>query len=384
MELNFQRLRTLIRKETIQILRDRRFIYLFLGLAFVQLFIYGYSASKTVYHMPLAVVDQSHDEKSQAFIEALTNSQYFDATMYPHSQADVYQAIDKGQVKAGVIIPPHFASNTIRGSADFLIILDGSDQFAVSSAYSAVNLVAQNFGLHLTAANLALSDGYAGTSGAYAISLPITISGRVLYNPDLNDKWFVIPGIIGMILQTLAIEQAAILLVRDREWGTLEQILITPVRPLELILSKLIPLLILCLLTLVVSVGFGIFWFGVPFQGSLILYFWLALLFITSCLGLGLLISTRVKTQFEANASSMFFMLFGLLLSGLFYPRIGMPLIPQLIGDIVPLTYFLRISRGIYTKGIGINFLWGDALVLVIYMVVVVFIASKRFKMRLD
>lgn len=383
MELNFQRLSTLIRKETIQILRDRRFIMLFLGLAFVQLFIYGYSASKTVYHMPLAVVDQSLSLKSQEFIQALVNSQYFNTTMYLQSEAQVLQAINRGEVKAGVIIPPNFDADALKGSANFLMVLDGSDQFAVGSAYSAVNLVAQNFGLQLTADNLALSDVNAATAGASA-GLPITAFMRVLYNPDLNDKWFVIPGIIGMILQTLAIEQAAIFIVRDREWGTLEQILVTPVRQLELILSKLIPLLVLCLLTLGVSLGFGIFWFGVPFQGSLFLYFWLALLFITSCLGLGLLISTRVKTQFEANASSMFFMLFGLLLSGLFYPRIGMPLVPQLIGDLVPLTYFLRISRGIYTKGIGLNFLWSDALILVIYMVIVVAVVSKRFKMRLD
>ncbi len=376
--MNFQRLRALIRKETIQILRDRRFIMLFLGLAFVQLFIYGYSASKTVYHLPLAVVDQAQDTKSRDFVQAMVNSQYFNVSMHLQSQDEVVQAIGRGEVKAGLVIPADFAARAYKGSADFLIVLDGSDQFAVGSAYSAANLVAQNYGLHLSADNFARSG--IGTSAA----LPITASARVLYNPDLNDKWFVIPGIIGMILQTLAIEQAAILLVRDREWGTLEQILVTPVRQLELILSKLIPLLVLCVLTLAVTLGLGILWFGVPFQGNLFLYFWLALLFITSCLGLGLLISTRVKTQFEANAASMFFMLFGLLLSGLFYPRIGMPLIPQLIGDLVPLTYFLRISRGIYSKGIGLRFLWGDALVLVIYMLIVVAVASKRFKMRLD
>ena len=339
MELSFQRLNMLIHKETIQILRDRRFILLFLGLAFVQLFIYGYSASKTVYHLPLAVVDQSQDPQSRAFIQALVNSQFFDTTLYLQSQAEILQAIGHGDVKAGVVIPIDFTDSADKGASDFMIILDGSDQFAVQSAYSAVNLVAQNFGLQLTAENFARSG--VGQNG----TLPVTASSRVLYNPDLNDKWFVIPGIIGMILQTLAIEQAAILLVRDREWGVLEQILVTPVRQVELIISKLIPLLVLCLLTLGVSVGFGIFWFGVPFQGSLFLYFWLALLFIASCLGLGLLISTRVKTQYEANASSMFFMLFGLLLSGLFYPRIGMPLLPQLIGVCLPLRLSTRNSR---------------------------------------
>jgi len=380
MQLNFQRLGALIRKETIQILRDRRFILLFLGLTFIQLFLYSYSASRTVYHMPLAVVDQSRDPTSAAFVQALVNSQYFDVTMYLDDQSQAKDAIDKGQVKAALIIPPHFAASVDQRSANFLMLLDGSDQYAVRSGYSAVGLVAQNFGLQISEENLARGGVTASTNP----SLPITTSGQILYNPDMNDKWFVIPGIIGMILQTLAIEQAAIFMVRDREWGTMEQILATPVRQLELILSKLIPLSILCLLTFGMSVAFGIYWFGVPFRGNLFLYFWLALLFLASCLGLGLVISTRATTQFEAEASSMIFMLFGLLLTGLFYPRTGMPLVPQLIGDIAPLTYFLRISRGIYLKGVGLEFIWGDALALVIYTLVVVFISSKRFKMRLD
>lgn len=380
MQLNFQRLGALIRKETIQILRDRRFILLFLSLTIVQLFVYSYSASRTVFHMPMAVVDQSHDPTSAAFVQALVNSQYFDVTMYLNDQAQANDAIDKGQVKAALIIPPHFAASVDRHSANFLMLVDGSDQFAVRSGYSAASSVAQSFGLKVSAESFARRGPLPSAGGG----LPITTFAQILYNPDMNDKWFVIPGIIGMILQTLAIEQAAIFLVRDREWGTMEQILATPVRQLELILSKMIPLSILCLLTLGMSVALGIFWFGVPFHGNLFLYFWLALLFLASCLGLGLVISTRVTTQFEAEASSMIFMLFGLLLTGLFYPRTGMPLIPQVIGDIAPLTYFLRISRGIYMKGVGLSFVWGDALALVIYTLIVIFISSKRFKMRLD
>ncbi len=378
--MNFQRSVALTRKETILILRDRRFIALFLGIAFVQLLVYGYSASKTVYHLPLAVVDQSRSEQSHDFVQALVNSQYFDATLYLQSQADVIQAIGRGQVKAGVVIPADFATTASNGSADVLFVLDGSDQFAVGSAYSAANLIAQTYGLQISAENRSLNGSVAAQTG----TLPIATSVRALYNPDLNDKWFVIPGIIGMILQTLAVEQAAIFVVRDHEWGTYEQVLATPVRRLELILSKLLPLLILLVLVLGMSTAIGIFWFGVPFQGNLFLYFWLALLFIASCLGLGLVISTRANTQYEASASSLVFMLFGLLLSGLFYPRIGMPLIPQLLGDIAPLTYFLRISRGIYSKGIGISFLWSDALALVIYLLITVAVAARRFKMRLD
>ena len=380
MQFDFQRLGALMRKETIQIMRDRRFIMLFLGLTFVQLFVYSYAASRTVYHLPMAVVDQNQDPTSRSFVQALVNSQYFNATMYLDDKSQAKDAIDKGQVKAALIIPNHFAASVDRGSADFLLLLDGSDQFAVRSGYSAAGLVAQSFGLQMSAESTALTGAMPSTNSG----LPINTSTQILYNPDLNDKWFVIPGIIGMILQTLAIEQAAIFLVRDREWGTMEQILATPVRQLELILSKMIPLSILCLLAFGISVGLGIFWFGVPFHGNLFLYFWLALLFLASCLGLGLVISTRATTQFEAETSSLIFMLFGLLLTGLFYPRTGMPLIPQLIGDIAPLTYFIRISRGIYMKGVGLEFVWGDALILAFYTLIVVFISAKNFKMRLD
>jgi ABC-2 type transport system permease protein len=380
MQFDFQRLGALMRKETIQILRDRRFIMLFLGLTFVQLFVYSYSASRTVYHLPLAVVDQSQDSTSRVFVQALVDSQYFDATMYLDDEVQAKDAIDKGQVKAALIIPPHFAASVDQHAANFLMLLDGSDQFAVRSGYSAVGLVAQSFGLQMSAESVALT----GTALSTNDPLPINTSTQILYNPDLNDKWFVIPGIIGMILQTLAIEQAAIFLVRDREWGIMEQILATPVRQLELILSKMIPLSILCLLAFGISVGLGIFWFRVPFHGNLLLYFWMALLFLASCLGLGLVISTRARTQFEAETSSLIFMLFGLLLTGLFYPRTGMPLIPQLIGDIAPLTYFLRISRSIYMKGVGLEFVWGDALILAIYTLIVVCISAKNFKMRLD
>jgi ABC-2 type transport system permease protein len=382
-QINLQRLRALIRKETIQILRDRRFLILILSLALVQLFVYSYAASQTIYHLPMAAVDQSRDSRSREFIRALVNSQYFNWTLQLQSQAQAVQAIDRGEVKAAVIIPPGFAADLNRGTANVLFLLDGSDNFAVRSGYSAAGLVAQSYGLQLTAEQVARS-GAASSAMVGASVLPVVASTHVLYNPDLNSAWFVLPGIIGMILQTLAIEQAALFVVRDRELGTVEQILATPVRQLELILSKLVPLLVLCLLILGISVAISVFWFGVPFRGSLLLYFWLALLFIASCLGLGLLISTRTNSQLEAEAMAMMFMLLGILLSGLFYPRTNMPLVPQIIGDLAPLTFFIRISRGIYTKGVGLSFIWSDALVLVIYCLVVILIASRRFKMRLD
>jgi ABC-2 type transport system permease protein len=380
---SFQRLSALIRKETTQLLRDRRLLMFILGLPILELFLFGYAASLTVYHLPLAVVDQSHDSKSREFVQALVNSQYFDWTLQLQSQAEVIRAIDRGEVKAGLIIPPGFATSTDEGTANVLILLDGSDNSAVQSGYSAASMVAQNDALQLTAKKVARSGANSGVPATTG-TLPIAASTRVLYNPELIDIWFILPGLVGLILQTLAITQAVLIVVRERELGTIEQILVTPARPLELMVSKMIPLLMLCLLAMGIVVGIGIFWFGVPFQGSLFLYFWLALLFIASCLGLGLLVSTRARTQMEATQMGLMFMLVGILMSGFMYPLNAMPAALRFIGNLFPVTYFIRISRGIFTKGVGLSFVWSDALVLVIYGLVVVVTAARTFKERLD
>jgi ABC-2 type transport system permease protein len=379
----YQRLFALIRKETTQLLRDRRTLMFIIALPLIELFLFAYAVSLTVYHLPTAIVDQSHDSQSRSFIQALVNSQYFDATISLQNESQVVQAIDAGQVKAGLVIPPDFSASIERGNANVLILLDGSDSFSVQSGYSAASTIAQSFSLALTTQKV-VRMGSASSSLAAAGSLPIVTSTRVLYNPDLKDLWFILPAIVGMIIQTLAVAQAALIVVKEREIGTIEQILATPVRPIELILGKMIPLLVIILIITSIILGLGVFWFGVAFQGSLWLYFWLALVFIGSSLGLGLLISTVARTQKQAQQISMVLMLFSMLLSGIVYPRNAMPLIPQLIGDLLPLTYFIRISRGIITKGVDLAFVWQDALVLAGYCLVVLLVASLSFKKRLD
>jgi ABC-2 type transport system permease protein len=383
MQKSLQRLGALIRKETIQLLRDRRLIAFILGLPLLELFMYGYAVHMTVYHLPLAVVDQSGDSQSRQFVQALVNSQYFDLTMELDSQAAAIQAIDQGEVKAGLVIPPNFGANLDRGTANVLILLDGSDSSAVQSGYSAAALVAQDYALQLVARQVTGGGAGSGLSDVTG-SLPIVTSTRVLYNPDLIDIWFILPGLVGLLLQTLAITQAALIVVRERELGTIEQMLITPARPLEVMVSKIVPLLALCLVALGVIVGMGVLWFGVPFQGSLVLYFWLSLLFVASSLGLGLLLSARSKTQIEATQYGMLFMLVGILMSGFMYPLEAMPASLQFVGSLFPVTYFIRISRAIFTKGVGLSFVWSDALILAIYGLVVVVMAARSFKPRLD
>ncbi len=383
MPKGLQRFSALVRKEVIQLLRDRRSLAFMLGLPLLQLFLFAYATNSTVYHIPTAIVDQSRDRKSREFIDALVNSTYFNMTLQLQSQAEVIKAIDRGDVKAGIVIPPDFATNTDRSTANVLILLDGSDSASVSSGFSAAALIGQSYALQLTSEEI-IRKGFSTSVSTSATTLPISSSTRVLYNPDMLSVWFILPGIVGLILQNLAVQQAALIVVKDRELGTIEQILVTPTRPVELVLSKMIPLLILCMLAMGVSVGIGVLWFQVPFQGNIFLYFWMCVIFVVGSLALGLLISTRARTQRQAQQMALLPMLFGLLLGGLIYPRSSMPLIPQFIGNLFPLTYFLRISRSIFVKGVGLEFVWGDALILVIYGAIVVFLAARTFKKRLD
>ena len=383
MQKTHQRLLALFIKESMQLLRDRRTLMMVFGLPLIELFLFGYAVALTVYHIPTAIVDQARTPQSRDFILALVNSQYFDVKETLQSENQVIDEIDTGNVKAGVVIPADFPTQLENGNANVLVLLDGSDSFSVQSGYTAASIVAQNYSIQLTTEKIERAGSGAGPL-LQDTSMPITTSIRVLYNPDLRDLWFILPAIIGMILQSMAVTLAALAIVREREVGTLEQILATPTRPFELILGKMIPLVILCLILIGITLGLGVFWFGVPFRGSLWLYLWLSLLFITSSLGLGLVISTIAKNQRQTIQITQMLMIFSMLLTGLVYPRNAMPAIPQLIGDLIPLTYFIRISRGIVTKGVGLGFFWGDALVLLIYGLVVVVLASFNFRNRLD
>jgi ABC-2 type transport system permease protein len=380
---SWMRLSALIQKETAQLLRDRRTLLYIIGLPLMELFLFAYAVSLTVYHLPTAVADQSQDMQSRDFIQALVNSQYFDFTLAVQDESQIRLAMDAGQVKAGIVIPPDFSTRLDNGDARVLILLDGSDSFSVQSGYSAANLVTQSYGLQLATQKVERING-GTTLVAQATSMPITNSFRVLYNPDFRDLWFVLPAIIGMILQTSAVAQASLVVVREREVGTIEQILATPTRPLELLFGKMIPLIVLCYFVMGLILAIGVFWFGVAFKGSLELYLLLTLAFVMSSLGLGFLISTVAKTQRQAQQISTVVMLFSMLLTGLVYPRNVMPVIPQLIGSMLPLTYFIRISRGIIMKGVGVKILWSDILALVVYSLAVMIVAALNFKKRLD
>ncbi|MFN2110234.1 MAG: ABC transporter permease [Anaerolineae bacterium] len=372
-----RRITAVMRKEMIQRLRDRRTLALILGMPLIQLLLFAYAVSLTAYHLPTVVADMSLDRQSRAFVDALRASGYFDVHSYVATEQDILRALDSGSARAGVLIPPNFAAEIERGEAQALVILDGSDSFSVQSGYSAALAVSQAFSLKLVAQQVNRLGGELQTQA-------ITASTRVLYNPNRNDLVFIMPGLIAMLLQVLAVNMTAQSVVREHELGTMEQIMVTPVRPLELIIGKLAPNVLFVIIDQVMITLLGVFWFGVPFRGNPWLLAGLSFLFICSGLGLGLVISTIVQTQKEAQQLTALLMMFSQLLTGFIYPRSPMPAVVRVIGNFIPLTYFIRIARGIITKGIGVEFLWDDVLALLIYVTATMGLAAITFKKRLD
>ena len=367
-----------MRKEMIQTMRDWPTLVMTLMLPIMELFIIAYIGNMSVEHIPTVVADMSKDARSRAFVNALTISGFFDVEGYVSGEADVIRAIDDGVAQAGVVIPPHFASQIERGAAQALIIIDGNDPFLVQSGYAAANAIAQVHGMDLLLESAA-RQGMEGLG-----TLPISTSTRILYNPNMTTVIFLVPGIVALVLQIQAITTAAMTVVRELELGTMEQLLATPARPVEIIIGKMVPGVLLTSSIMAVILAIGLFWFRVPFQGSIWLFMGLSLIFIVSGLGLGLLMSTIAKNQRQAQQLSTLLMLITMLLSGVVYTRLTMPKIVQRVGDLIPATYFIRIARGIITKGVGISFLWQDAVVLIIYALVVITIAARTFKKRLD
>ena len=371
------RIWAIIQKELIQLMRDRRTLFVLFLIPVLQLLLYGYAVHMNVTNIPLIVVDQSIDPISRAYLEELQNSGYFKITGWEPDQTSAINAIDSAKARAAVVIPPDFSKNVQRGNAQVLFLVDGSDMFTSQSAFSYANIIASNYAIQVQTQNLARM----GRSGSGA---PLDTHVLVLYNPDMKDLWFLIPGLIAMLLQQQSILLTAMAVVREREIGTLEQILVTPIRPMELMIGKIAPNILVSISSMLLVVWLGESWFGMPFRGSLWLFIGLSLIYVFCGLGLGLLVSTMSQTQRQAQQMSMTFTMIGLMLGGQFFPRYAMPAALQVIGGLFPLSYFVPISRGIIGKGVGLEPLKGYALSLLIYAIVVMWFASRSFKQKLE
>ena len=375
-----RRIWALLHKEFIQTLRDRRTLLIQIGLPIVQLFIFGYAIRTNVEHVPTAVADQSLDPASRAYVQSMVVSGYFDVIAYLPSQEEVIRAIDEGRAQAGIVIPPGFQASVTRGEAQALLLVDGSDVFTSQTAYRSITAIAGEHSTDLMIAQLQRAGQLRGEQRI----LPIDTRVRILYNPNLDDLWFLIPGMVATILQTQTVSLTAASVVREREAGTMEQLLVTPIRPGELMLGKIAPNIVISMFNMLTILAVGIFWFEVPFQGDFWLFLWLSFMYLFSGLGLGLLVSTVSQNQKQTQQTAMLIMLVGLVLGGFMFPRYLQPTWVRIIGNLFPLTYFIPIARGIVTKGVGLSYIWEQVIALLVYVVLVILLSIRAFRQNLD
>lgn len=377
--MNLTRLLSIVRKEFIQIVRDPRTLYITFAIPVVQLFLLGYTATTDVRNVPLAVFDQDRSPSSRQLLDAYRAADYFRVAYDVDSETEVRRLIDDGQARAGLIIPPDYGAHVLTGkTAQVAFILDGSDPNVASTSLSAAELIGRAFATDLIIERLARQG--MGTISA----LPLEVRAQVWYNPDLVSAFFMIPALIGMILQLLTSMLTATTIVRERERGTIEQLIVTPIRPWELIVGKLSPYVLLAFFDMLEILVVGALWFHVPIRGSLGLLLVLSSLFLVGSLGIGLLMSTIAKTQQEAMMLTYFTMLPTVFLSGFLFPLAAMPPVLRALSYVVPLRYYLIIIRSVLLKGVGAGALRYEILALAIYAISTMALAAVRFRKRLD
>ena len=376
----FTRLLSLIRKEFIQIIRDPRTLFLTFAVPVVMLILLGYAATNDVRNIALAVLDQDQTAASRSLLAAYQNADYFKLTNVVSSEEELRHLIDNNTVKAGIIIPAGYERTLAVGrSAQVAFILDGSDPPVASTALAAATLIGQYQSTQLITERLAKR----GLNISLAVQ-PIDIRTQVLYNPGLVSAFFMIPALVGQILQFMATLLTATSIVRERERGTIEQLIVTPLRSWELLVGKLTPYVLICFLDTIEVLFFGILLFGVPIHGDLIFLLACSALFLITTLGIGLFISTISNTQQEAMLMSLFTILPSIFLSGFFFPLAAMPVWLQVISYVIPLRYFLIISRGIVLKGVGFEAIWPEIIALFIFAIAIMGAAAIRFRKSLD
>jgi ABC-2 type transport system permease protein len=375
----YSRLISLIRKEFIQIRRDPRTLAIIFVMPVAMLFLLGYAATNDVRNIDLAVFDQDQSPASRRLLEAYKQADYFRLSHIAGSEAELRALIDNNSVRAGIIIPPGYGREVAGwGSAQVAFVLDGSDPTVASTALAAATLIGQAQSTKLQVERLE-QRGLAAT-----MQPAIDVRTQVWYNPGLVSSYFMVPAMIGMILQYLGTMLTATAIVRERERGTIEQLIVTPLRSQELVMGKLTPYVILAFWCTIEVLIVGVLLFRMPINGDLTLLLLLTGLFMVTTLGIGLLISTVANTQQEAMLTTMFTILPSIFLSGFFFPLAAMPTWLQVLSYVIPLRYFLIIARGIVIKGVGLSALWPEVVALVIFAIVVMGAAAARFKKSLD
>jgi len=360
----FDRLHELVRKEFLQVLRDPRLARLIFVAPVVQILAFGYVVSTDVRRIPTFVVDQDHTQAARDVTRTVTASGYFRIVGRSDRPQDLVDALDHGRATAAFHFPRGFARDAARGAATVQIIFDGtnSNTATVGSGYAERIIMA-----------------YALREGTLGRQPPVELRERAWFNPNLQSRDYNVPAVMGQLLLILSLILTSLAVVRERELGTLEQLMVSPLGPGELIIGKTVPFALVCLLDMILITAVALLWFRVPFQGSFPLLLLAGLLYLLSTLGLGLLISTVSNTQQEAMLSSFLVAMPMILLSGFMFPVSSMPAAFQWLTLLNPVRHFLEIVRAIFLKGAGLGALWPQYLALLVMGAGLLGIATRRF-----
>lgn len=366
------RILAVMKKEILQMSRDRMTLALVFMMPLIQLLLFGYAIQTEVKHIPTVVFDQSLSPESRDMLGSFSASGYFDITYSTSSYVGVTQSIDSGQAKVGIIFPPDFADNIRRSeSAPLQVIVDASDNMVANQAIAIANSIGLIKSQEVLFKKMNL------------IGAPYDIRVRPWYNPDGITAYYMVPAILGIIVTLTMMLLTAVAIVRERERGTLEQLMVTPIKSYEMMIGKIVPYIVMGYVQITVALMVGVFVFDVPIRGSLLQLYILTLFFITASLGLGLMISNIAKNQMQAFQLSFFVLLPSILLSGFLFPREAMPRFIYYFSAIIPLTYYLDIIRGIILKGIGYQYLMGQVTALLVFSLIFLTISILKFKKKI-
>jgi len=376
----FARLKQMLIKEVIQVFRDKRTRFVLFAPPIIQMLVFGYAATFEIYHVPTVVLDLDHSQESRELLSRFSSSPYFDVQHQLTDQRQIADSIDRGKATVAIQLRAGFAENLRSGqTAPVQVVVDGTNSNTALIALGYINQIVARFARDYQ------QDRMDRTAPQLVSLLPqVQIEPRPWYNEDLRSRWFFVPGVIGSLTLVLVTTLTAFAVVREREIGTLEQIMVTPIRPSEFILGKTLPFFLIGLLDVSLIATLGTLWFQVPFRGNILVLLAGAVLFLLCMLGVGLLISTVSSTQQQAMVTSFFFIMPAITFSGFGFPISTMPQWLQYLTYASPLRYFLVVLRGTYLKGVGLDILWPQMLAMAGMGLGLLTIAVLRFRKALD
>lgn len=375
----------MLRKEFSHIRREPATLFFMLVVPVLQTLIFGYAIQLKVEHIPTVVYDLDGRRQARELIEAFQNTRTFTVIDRVYDEESFRRALTSGRAKVGVRVPPNYSDHLLRGKqTQVQVLIDGSDSTVATTALHAASMLGTSHSVNITRGFAESLPSAPSRDPAGHVAMPVEVRPRLLYNPDLESSHFFVPGLVGIIMQLVTLFLTSFAIVREREHGTLEQLFVTPVGKMGLLLGKLIPYALVGGLEMLIVLTVMVFVFGVPIHGSLSLLFALASMFLVCALSLGLLVSTFAKTQLQAMQFAFLLMLPSVLLSGFVFPREEMPLPIYWMSFAIPATYFVEILRGIVLRGADLLDLLPQIAGLTITCVVIFTLSMARFRKHLS